>query len=431
MSKEAKPIVPVGLVRNLSTRWELNAHDIDEVDSNTQEPATTNRRPRVRPRINMPQLHNNFFQQILGQAYSELEVAGFILEQEREGGPSQTSNIMAIKVLGTDHSQLHLICKSINSASPKAKVLNFKQLFKKEALMYSTVIPYLIAMSQEDPLTMFPRSYHTSNDLVVLDDLASHGYRTGDHGTGLDATHCKLVFAELGRFHATAYVLKKSDSTEKINALNEVSREVQFTKERSSIYEEHLAQLARNTNDIIRSNPKTSRYAKQVEGILRNTYHHLLTFLKPREPFSTLTHGDLWTKNIMFCYSEDEPVSAKFLDFQTCRYGSPALDINYFLYTSTTSSVRERNMDDFMRTYHLSLSRTLRRLGLKISPNLADLRREVDSMSLYGFLAAHLVLRDTFSDPNFEGHADNFFSERIADVVVDLGEQGVFEPVVG
>jgi hypothetical protein len=48
-------------------------------------------------------------------------------------------------------------------------------------------------------------------------------------------------------------------------------------------------------------------------------------------------------------------------------------------------------------------------------------------MSLYGFLAAHLVLRDTFSDRNFEGDADKFFSERIADVVLDLGEQGVFE----
>lgn len=290
--------------------------------------------------------------------------------------------------------------------------------------MYSTVIPHLIAKHQDDPLDMFPESYHTSDDLIVLDDLVSHGYRTGDHGTGLDAAHCKLVFAELGRFHATAYVLKNSDSTETTNALNEVSREVQFTKERSSIHEE---QLARKTTDIIHNNPKTSRYAKQVEGILQNTYHHLLTFLKPREPFSTLTHGDLWTNNIMFRYSINEPVSAKFLDFQTCRYGSPALDINYFLYTSTTSSVRERYMDNFMRTYHRSLSRTLHQLGLNISPTLADLRREVDFTSLYGFLAAHLVLRDTFSDPNFEGDADNFFSERIADVVLDLGERGVFE----
>lgn len=291
--------------------------------------------------------------------------------------------------------------------------------------MYSTVIPSMIAMLLDDPLTMFPWSYHTSKDLIVLGDLRSCGYSTGDHRAGLDAAHCKLVFAELGRFHAAAYVLNKSDSTDTANALKEVSREVQFTKERSSIYEEHLAQLASNTTDIIRKNPKASRYAKQVERILSNTYHHLLTFLKPREPFSTLTHGDLWTKNIMFCYSEDEPVFAKFLDFQTCRYGSPALDINYFLYTSTTSDVRQQYMDDFMRTYHRSLSRTLHQLGLQVSPNLVDLRREVDFMSLYGFLAAHLVLSDTFAEENTVGEADDVFSKRIADVVLDLGERGI------
>lgn len=292
--------------------------------------------------------------------------------------------------------------------------------------MYSTVIPSLIAMRQDDPLTVFPMNYYVSSDLIVLDDLASHGYRTGDHRAGLDEAHCKLVLAELGRFHAVAYALKHSDSEHAINSLDEASREVQFTKERSSIYDKHFAELARSTIDIIRKTPETSRYAKQIEGILNNTYHHLLTFLKQREIFTTLNHGDLWTNNVMFSYSEDKPVSVKFLDFQTCRYGSPALDINYFLYTSTTARVRDRYMDDFMRTYHRSLSRTLRQLGLNSTMNLTDLRREVDSTSLYGFLAAHLILRDTFVDSNIEGDADNLFSKRIAEIVVDLGEQKVF-----
>lgn len=305
------------------------------------------------------------------------------------------------------------------------QVLNFKELFKKEALMYSTVIPSLIAMHQDNPLTVFPISYYNSNDLIVLDDLASHGYCTGDHKAGLDAAHCKLVFAELGRFHAAAYALKNSESTHAIDALDEVSREVQFTKERSSIYENDFAQLASSTIDIIRKSTKASRYAKQIEEILNNTYHHLLRFLKKSEVFSTLIHGDLWTNNIMFSYSEEQPVSVKFLDFQTCRYGSPALDINYFLYTSTTETVRDRYMDDFMRTYHRSLVRTLRRLGLNSTMNLTDLRREVDSTSLYGFLAAHLILRDTFVDSDVEGDTD-VFSKRIEEIVVDLGEQNVF-----
>jgi Predicted aminoglycoside phosphotransferase len=291
--------------------------------------------------------------------------------------------------------------------------------------MYSTIIPSLITMHQDHPLTMVSRSYYTSNDLIVLEDLASHGYRIGDHKAGLDAAHCKLVFAELGRFHGATYVLKNSDSTDTSKALNEACRELQFTEERSSIYDEHFAQLARNTLDIIRKTPETSRYARKIEDILNETYHHLLTFVKPREPFSTLTHGELWTNNIMFSYSKDEPVSVKFLDFQTCRYGSPALDINYFLYTSTTAGVRERHMDDFMRTYYRSLIGTLHQSGLKSKMNLQDIRREVNSMSVYGFLAAHLNLRNMFYDPNISGGPDNLFSKRITEIVTDLGEQGV------
>jgi hypothetical protein len=289
--------------------------------------------------------------------------------------------------------------------------------------MYSTIIPSLVTMHPDHPLSMFSKSYHTSDDLIVLDDLESLGYRLGDHKAGLNAAHCKLVFAELGRFHAATYVLSNSDSTDTSDAFKEACRELQFTKERSSIYDEHFVELATKTIEIIRKTPETSRYAKRIENILNNTYDHLLTFLKPREPFSTLTHGELWTNNMMFKYSEDEPVSVKFLDFQTCRYGSPALDINYFLYTSTTASVRERHMDEFLRTYHRSLTGTLRQSGLKSNMNLAELRREVNSMSLYGFLVAHLKLQNTFDDEDSKDDEDRWFSKRITEIVMDLGEQ--------
>jgi hypothetical protein len=123
MSKETTRDVPFGLVRSLSTRWELNGHDdVDLVDSNTQEPVRIHREPRMKPRNNIPQLHNSFFQEILGQTHRKMEVASFVVEQERGGGPGQSSNLMTIKVLGTDHSYVQLIFKSINSTSPKSKV---------------------------------------------------------------------------------------------------------------------------------------------------------------------------------------------------------------------------------------------------------------------------------------------------------------------
>ncbi|KDR18199.1 hypothetical protein L798_06950 [Zootermopsis nevadensis] len=120
MSKEAMQNVPRGLVRSLTTRWQVN-DDTGDVDD-AQRPARAGRSTGVRPRRNLPQLHNGFFQEILGRVYGELEVAGFTLEQEHAGTPSQTSNIMSVQVLSTDHSHMHVILKSINFASPKARV---------------------------------------------------------------------------------------------------------------------------------------------------------------------------------------------------------------------------------------------------------------------------------------------------------------------
>jgi hypothetical protein len=121
MSKEATQNVPRGLVRSLTTRWELNGDDIGDMDS-AQRSVRTSRGTGTRPRKNIPQLHKSFFQEILGGIYGELEVTGFTVEQERGRDPNQTSDILSVQVLSADQPHVHIIFKSINSSSPKAKV---------------------------------------------------------------------------------------------------------------------------------------------------------------------------------------------------------------------------------------------------------------------------------------------------------------------
>jgi hypothetical protein len=121
MRETATQNVPRGLVRSLTTRWELKNDDISNAGV-SQQPLRPSMSTGVRPKTNIPQLHNSFFQEILGRVYGELEVAGFTLERERVGGPSQTSNIVSVQVLSADASRVHLIFKSLNSSSPKAKV---------------------------------------------------------------------------------------------------------------------------------------------------------------------------------------------------------------------------------------------------------------------------------------------------------------------
>jgi hypothetical protein len=121
MNNEAKQDVLAGLVRNLTTRWELNGSDLDDVNTDTGMPTKTNSSRGVKPRKTIPHLHNNFFRETLCPKHGELSVAWFTVKQEREGSPNQTSNIMIVQVLTTDHPHVNVILKWLNS-SPDAKV---------------------------------------------------------------------------------------------------------------------------------------------------------------------------------------------------------------------------------------------------------------------------------------------------------------------
>ncbi|XP_069700111.1 uncharacterized protein [Periplaneta americana] len=390
MDVESGRNMPSGLVRALASRWEVNDRDAD-----VQRPTAAS----------VPHMHNKFLQDVLSRMDGTFEVAGFTAEKVSEGGPYQTSIVTRVTVLNTDHSSVTLLFKTVNSASPKAKALKFKEMFKKEAFMYSTAIPAMMALLPDDSLNIFATSYHCSADVVVLEDIRCH---EGDHTEGLNAGHCRLVLAALGRLHAAAHALPG-------DVRDEVGKEVQRTAEAWDRLAEHAAAAVQ----VVRTSPRASRYIRKVEAFLSDAKRQLQTFQTPGEEFWTLNHGELWAGNLTFCYQGNEPTAVKLLNFQACHYGSPVLDIIHLLYTSTRSEVRVAHMDDFARTYHRALTRTLRQLGVGGAPSLVDLRREIDSKERYGLLAAVAI-----SDAADEDESS--FARRIEDVVLDLGNQGVF-----
>lgn len=93
----------------------------------------------------------------------------------------------------------------------------------------------------------------------------------------------------------------------------------------------------------------------------------------------------------MFRYDEHGDCDAvKFIDLQTLRYTSPAIDLLHFFYTSTEYTVRAKHMDQLIDDYVDSLYLTLQKFDVHdLYVNDVDtlntiIRQELQQRAMYG-----------------------------------------------
>lgn len=93
--------------------------------------------------------------------------------------------------------------------------------------------------------------------------------------------------------------------------------------------------------------------------------------------------------------------SIRLLDWQICRIGSPALDIAYFLCSSTDKALRDQHYDELLRVYHCSLVALGRACGVPDDRPLltfAQLEQQLREFGKYGVLMAPLLLQVMVSE---------------------------------
>ncbi|KAG8362557.1 EcKinase 1 [Fopius arisanus] len=227
--------------------------------------------------------------------------------------------------------------------------------------------------------------------LLVIEDLAPLGFRMADREAGLDLDHCILAVRGLAKFHASSIAVYEK-SPECKTRYNRGIFNTDNPPEMRTFFTNGMKSLGR----AVEHWPKLGTlYADKIAKVADVVYERASNCRIPNESdFNVINHGDFWVNNMLFAYDDNGKVTRHiFVDFQLCVYGSPAIDLNYFLNTSPSETVLLSHRDHLIDEYLKVLTATMRRIGCKVEPpSLDELKEAVYRMEVYGMLAACTIL---------------------------------------
>ncbi|XP_053658851.1 uncharacterized protein LOC128707919 [Anopheles marshallii] len=256
-------------------------------------------------------------------------------------------------------------------------------LFPNEINIYANVLPYfdsfLAAAGTSLKATewcpraylstegLFPEYSETFETFLVMENVAPKGFRTGPR-LDLDEAHLTLMAEIIARYHACSYALRiqnpaaMDNLVQKIIPLNFIQDGKIFFESYDMVFRLAAERLFLYV-DACPEELDSEQFKKHIH-ILRTKYGPnqslLMQQLLARDPtYSVILHGDYNRNNVLFRYADETPVEILMIDFQENRYGSPALDLSFFMYMNMTPELRERFWEELLHRYHRQLMQTL------------------------------------------------------------------------
>lgn len=212
----------------------------------------------------------------------------------------------------------------------------------------------------------YPICYQTLDEepyeCLLLEDLSVRGFSIVDRFTEeVTADHVHLFMKALAKFHAISFALK-DQQPEKFLALASNLREV-FRAD-DLLVRDYFNKQVENVLDILKNDEDAKLLARMKELFERDAIDIAAECLDPKsaENAAVISYGDAWQNNSMYRYDDQgKPNGIVLLDWQISRHSTPIIDIAYFIFCCTTKEVRDAHYDNFLDTYHSSLSTHIRR----------------------------------------------------------------------
>ncbi|XP_058448688.1 uncharacterized protein LOC131428660 [Malaya genurostris] len=305
---------------------------------------------------------------------------------------------------------LKLIVKAM-IADPNLKAFN---VFTKERCAYEQLLPSLERLWADvgTAVRFGPRCWKSVEgdvDIIVLDDLCAKGYKVANRQKGVDMNHARILLAKLAKFHAAAAV-----DYRKNGPIHTLFDKGMIDPETKPLYDQYLKVIGPVFLSSMETWTGHEKYQNKMRQNLQGIYEKLREVtLKDDSGFVTLCHGDVWTNNHMFSYDKSgEPSDVLLLDFQVPFYGSPVLDLFYYIISSTTLELKEDCFDELVQHYQSCLAESLKKLNYSGAvPNLRDIHIEMLKRGYFGMQCLYGIMPIVLADKNDNANFAGFFEE--------------------
>jgi len=329
------------------------------------------------------------------------------------------------RITTPNHRPSSYFVKCLPTCEARRTAMESEMFFKNEVQFYRRVLPEFIKFQEEKRATSPFRSvatvYHISENTIVMEDMKERGYMMLDKRQSLDMPHIRLVLKEMGRFHGLSFAFK-DQNPQKFADLQSSVNETVF---RSSATGHFYSILTSGWKAALRIARKTftKDHLQIIEAFLGNVWEKMGTLAKPQEPYAVILHGDAFINNFLFHYPLEEtgetPDKLCLIDFQMSRYGSPALDLSFFL-LRYYSEEAGHNYRDLLRVYHDALREFVMELGSNADElfPFSALEEEMQKYSAFGMAMALICIPGTMSEANGSVSGDD--STDASDIIRDV-----------
>ncbi|XP_055538989.1 uncharacterized protein LOC129726391 [Wyeomyia smithii] len=337
--------------------------------------------------------------------------------------------------------ELIVLCKIPPTNEARRQQFNSMLLFEREVMAYSEFLPIIYEFQREKGVTEelgigffnAPKCYLANVDMVkeesaiVMDDLRLKNYRMWNKLIPVNYEHSKLLMIQLGRLHAVSFALK--DQRPEVFEMFKVADPMGESFKNNAPFVEMMNMTMDRAIDTLE--PGEEKYRQKLLKLKPTLIYEMSTIAQSAkaEPYAILGHGDCWVNNFIYAYKKGVPSEIVLLDWQICRYASPALDLLYFLFCCTDGEFRAAHYDEMIRIYYDSLKILLEKLGGDASRQFpyTALLKQLKTFGRFGLMMATFLVPmlciENQDLPDLNAEAEKFKETQKVDMIFAVNQR--------